>query len=57
MRSITRLISSPGILYAGLDTNKDHYDASAPFRMDAMNGKLNSGEILANEKSADRKSF
>jgi len=47
----------PGILYADIDTNKDYYDASAPFRMDAINGKLNSGETLADEKSADRKSF
>ena len=47
----------PGILYADIDTNKDYYDPSAPFRMDAIDGKLNSGDTLVDEKSADRKSF
>ena len=57
MRSITRLISSPGILCADIDINKDYYDGSAPFRVDAINGKLNSGETLAGEKSVDRNLF
>ena len=57
MGSITRLISSPRILDASIDANREYYDASAPFRMDAIEGKLNSGDTLADEKSADRKSF
>jgi len=52
-----RLISSPGILCADIDINKDYYDGSAPFRVDAINGKLNSGETLAGEKSVDRNLF
>ena len=57
MGSITRLVSSPRILDASIDANREYYDASAPFRMDAIEGKLNSGDTLADEKSADRKSF
>jgi len=48
--SITRLIPSPRILDASIDAN-------APFRVDAIEGKLNSGETLIDEKSADSKSF
>ena len=46
--------NKPGILYAEIDINKKYYDASKPYRMDAMNGKLNSGTNVIDEKSKDR---
>ncbi len=47
----------PGILYAHIDTNRDYYDASAPFRMDAIDGKLISGQTVTDAKSEDRQSL
>jgi deaminated glutathione amidase len=47
----------PGVLISDLDVSKNYYDASKPFRLDAINGKLNSGETLKDPKSADRKSL
>ena len=49
--------NEPGILYADIDINKKYYDPSKPFRMDAINGKLNSGINVIDEKSKDRISF
>lgn len=49
--------NQPGILYGEIDANKQFYDASRPFRMDAINGKLNSGETVEDARSKDRKSL
>lgn len=49
--------NKPGILYADIDANKNYYDASAPFRMDAINGKLNSGETVKDPRSQNRESL
>jgi len=46
-----------GILYADIDINKRYYDASKPYRMDAINGKLNSGRNVMDERSTDRRSY
>lgn len=47
----------PGILISNLDISKQYYDASKPFRSDAIDGKLNSGECVQDTKSVDRKSL
>jgi len=49
--------NQPGILYADIDINKKYYDASEPYRMDAINGKLNSGSNIIDERSKDRRSY
>ncbi len=47
----------PGILISDLDISKQYYDASKPFRSDAIDGKLNSGECVQDPRSVDRKSL
>ena len=46
--------NQPGILYADVTIAKSYYDASRPFRLDAIHGKLNSGETVIDERSNDR---
>ena len=41
----------PGILISDIDTTMKFYDASKPFRLDAINGKLNSGECVHDTNS------
>ena len=48
--------NQPGILISEIDITQKYYDASKPFRMDAINGKKHSGETVADERSADRQS-
>jgi predicted amidohydrolase len=43
--------NKPGILYADIDINKEYYDPSKPYRIDAINGKLNSGIKVIDKKS------
>jgi predicted amidohydrolase len=47
----------PGILISDLDISRNYYDASKPYRTDAINGKLNSGQCVEDPRSADRKSL
>jgi len=47
----------PGVLISDLDITKQYYDASKPYRLDAINGKLNSGESVQDPKSVNRKSL
>jgi len=47
----------PGILISDIDLSDNYYDASKPYRLDAINGKLNSGECVEDPRSADRKSL
>lgn len=47
----------PGILISDIDTSFEYYDASGPYRADAMNGKLNSGTIVKDSLSIRRKSL
>lgn len=46
-----------GILISDVDLSIEYYDASKPFRMDAINGKLNSGEIVNDPRSVNRKRY
>jgi len=43
-----------GILISEVNINKKYYDAGKLFRMDAINGKLNSGNTVEDEKSKNR---
>jgi deaminated glutathione amidase len=44
----------PGVLIAAIDVSQKYYDASAPFRADAIHGKRNSGETVSDERSKNR---
>jgi deaminated glutathione amidase len=50
-------VNVPGILISDVDISTNYYDASKPFRIDAINGKLNSGQCVEDPKSVDRKSL
>lgn len=47
----------PGILISDIKLSDNYYDASKPYRLDAINGKLNSGECVEDPRSSDRKSL
>jgi predicted amidohydrolase len=50
-------LDRPGVMVNVVDTAKKYYDASGPFRADAIRGKLNSGEVIDDPRSRDRKSY
>lgn len=45
----------PGVLISDIDLSTNYYDASKDFRMDAMNGKLNSGTAVKDSLSIKRR--
>jgi predicted amidohydrolase len=49
--------SCAGVSVIKVDTSKEFYDASAPFRRKALKGQLNSGKVLRDPRSQDRKSL
>jgi len=49
--------NKPDILISSIDITKNYYDASRPFRMDAIGGKLNSGDVINDPKSKNRTSY
>ncbi|MEW4568354.1 carbon-nitrogen hydrolase family protein [Tautonia sp. JC769] len=46
----------PGVMVNVVDLHEPYYDASGPFRPDALRGKLNSGEAVDDPRSEDRTS-
>ena len=52
-----RRLDQPGVMVNDIDLTKKYYDASAEYRLDAINGKLNSGEIVDDPRSKDRQSY
>ncbi|MBS0000069.1 MAG: carbon-nitrogen hydrolase family protein [Cyclobacteriaceae bacterium] len=48
-------VNTPGMLISDVDINRKYYDASLPFREDAINGKLNSGETIEDARSSERR--
>ncbi len=46
-----------GVLVSDIDINQKFYDPSKPFRADAIDGKLNSGETVDDPKSKDRTGY
>jgi hypothetical protein len=49
--------NKPGILISCVDITKKYYDASRRFRMAAIEGKLNSGDVVDDPKSKNRTSY
>ena len=49
--------NKPGMLISDVDLSEDFYDASGAFRHDAMNGKLNSGEVVKDPRSVERSGY
>jgi predicted amidohydrolase len=47
----------PGVMVNLVDIHKPYYDASVPFRSDAIRGKLNSGEVVADPRSKNRTGY
>lgn len=57
-RVATKLtVDEPGVLVNEIDTQRQYYDAARPYRLDAINGKLNSGTVVDDPRSRDRKSY
>lgn len=46
-----------GVMVNKVDTRKYYYDASKPYRKGAMKGVLNSGKVVSDARSRDRKSL
>ena len=49
--------NEPGILISRIDITKKIYDASSVFRLEAIHGKLHSGETISDPKSIERTSY
>ncbi len=49
--------NKPDVLISDVDTTIDFYDASRPYRMGAINGKLNSGETVDDPQSSKREGY
>ena len=49
--------NEPGILISDIDLSRKYYDASGPFRQDAINGRLNSGKTVKDKLSDDRTGY
>ena len=46
--------NEPGVMVNEVDTTRKYYDASRRYRLDAINGKLNSGRVVDDPRSKDR---
>jgi len=51
------VLDQPGVMINLVDTTKRYYDASRPYRLDCINGKWNSGEVVNDPRSRDRRSY
>lgn len=51
------VLDEPGVMMNRVDTNKSYYDASRRYRDDSIQGKWNSGELVDDPRSADRKCY
>jgi len=50
-------LDKPGVMVNLVDTGKKFYDASGPFRLDCINGKLNSGQVVDDPRSKERTGY
>lgn len=50
-------LDQPGVMVNLADTSKHYYDASGPYRLDCINGKWNSGEVVVDDRSRNRQSY
>jgi len=46
--------NEPGVMVHEVDTSREYYDASGPYRRAAIDGKLNSGRTVRDQRSKDR---
>lgn len=46
--------NEPGVMVNEVDTTRKYYDASRSYRLDAISGKLNSGQVVDDPRSKDR---
>lgn len=46
----------PGVMVNKVDLSKKYYDASRPYRRKSIDGSLNSGELVEDDRSQDRQS-
>lgn len=53
----TLILDQPGVMVNGIDPARKYYDAGGSFRAGALEGKLNSGELVADPRSSDRRSY
>ena len=49
--------NEPGVMVNEVDTTRKYYDASRPYRLDAINGTLNSGEVIDDPRSKERTGY
>lgn len=49
--------NEPAVMVNLVDTAKQYYDASGPYRDDCIEGKYNSGQVVEDPRSADRQSY
>lgn len=47
----------PGVLLAEIDLSRSFYDASGPFRREAVSGKRHSGQAVDDPRSRERGDF
>ncbi|MBI5766383.1 MAG: carbon-nitrogen hydrolase family protein [Verrucomicrobia bacterium] len=50
-------LDEPGVMVNTVDTAKKYYDAGGTFRASAWDGKLNSGDLVTDPKSTERKRY
>ncbi|UCH10116.1 MAG: carbon-nitrogen hydrolase family protein [Fidelibacterota bacterium] len=50
-------LNKPGLLISRIDLEESYYDASGPYRSEAMNGKLHSGQTVQDTRSEDRQCY
>lgn len=51
------LLDEPGVMVNLVDTRRKYYDASRPYRKDAIEGKLHSGDTVEDPRSRDRTAY
>jgi len=51
------VLDEPGVMINLVDTGKRYYDASRAYRLDSINGKLNSGRTVDDPRSKNRQSY
>ena len=50
-------LDEPGVMVNLVDTTAHYYDASGPYRMDSIQGKYNSGQVVDDPRSTARQSY
>jgi predicted amidohydrolase/lysophospholipase L1-like esterase len=51
------VLDQPGVMVNMVDSTSKYYDASRQFRLDCINGKWNSGEVVDDPRSRNRQSY